>query len=196
MKLVLITAILIILLFMVCKPTISRMVYSTRVLSKIDNRYYTVRESPSKQEAADSLAMINFKIIQLIHSLMKNKDDRFKKQIYSMNNRYDPDSLYENVEQYDTSFTVNKGESIHFCLSTRDKHSNVYDINLMLFVAIHELAHVGCESIGHTEEFNDFFKFLLEKAVNIGVYKYQDYSKNEEEYCGITINSTPLNIDR
>jgi hypothetical protein len=174
------------------KSSLKRYLLSTRVRSRIDNRYYTVRNTPKKQEAADTLAIINFKIIQLIHSLSKHGNLEYKENITLLNKRYNPDSLSENISQSDTSFTLNKGKSIHFCLATRDDHYNIYDKNVMLFVAIHELAHIGCHSIGHTPEFNKFFKYILSHAVDIGIYKYQDYFQQNEEYCGININSTPL----
>ena len=49
-------------------------------------------------------------------------------------------------------------------------------------------------STGHTEEFWDNMKYLLEQAADIGIYSPVDYSTNPIVYCGEEINSTPLNI--
>ena len=64
-----------------------------------------------------------------------------------------------------------------------------------MFVAIHELAHLMSKSIGHTTEFWDNMRFLLEKGIEIGIYNHIDYSKKPEDYCGIKITDTPLVLD-
>ena len=63
----------------------------------------------------------------------------------------------------------------------------------MMFVAIHELAHIMTKSVGHTTEFWVNMKFLLKIGVEIGVYIKQDFNKNPVEYCGTKITDTPLN---
>lgn len=163
---------------------------SIRVKSDIDNKYYIVRNNKNKQESADTLALINSKIIKLIDHL-KNENPKTK-NVSLLLSRYNGDSLMENIELDNTTYTINKGTEIAVCLSTRDTHENLYDINKLMFVIIHELAHVGSESYGHNNEFRLFFIFLLKKSIEIGIYKYEDYSKQPAEYCGITINTTPI----
>ena len=63
----------------------------------------------------------------------------------------------------------------------------------MMFVAIHELAHLMTKSIGHTPEFWDNMRFLLKKGIELNVYKKHDYNKVPKDYCGTQITSTPLN---
>ena len=78
---------------------------------------------------------------------------------------------------------------ILFCNGPRHgKGSELYDINTMMYVAVHELAHVVSESIGHTVEFKLNFADLLKKAIEIGVYEYVDYSKKPIDYCGIPLS--------
>jgi predicted metal-dependent hydrolase len=60
-----------------------------------------------------------------------------------------------------------------------------------MFVAIHEIAHIMTLSVGHTEEFWQNFKFLLEHAVQLGIYEPIDYKKNPKNYCGMTISDNP-----
>ena len=74
-----------------------------------------------------------------------------------------------------------------FCLDTEKQNGQLIDINTLTFVALHELAHVATKSIGHTDEFWANFKFLLQQAQQIGVYKPIDYSKKPKRYCGMTI---------
>ena len=47
-------------------------------------------------------------------------------------------------------------------------------------------------TVGHTPEFWDNMKFLLEDAVEIGIYEPIDYSKEEGNYCGEPITNNPL----
>ena len=66
------------------------------------------------------------------------------------------------------------------------------DINTMMFVAIHELAHLMTKSIGHTPEFWNNMKYLLKKAIDINLYVKQDFSKKPVNYCGTKITNSPL----
>ena len=47
------------------------------------------------------------------------------------------------------------------------------------------------ESIGHTKEFWQNFKFLLKDAVKMGIYKPVDYKKKPKSYCGMNITDNP-----
>ena len=60
----------------------------------------------------------------------------------------------------------------------------------MMYVALHELAHVGCHEIGHTELFKDIFAFYTREAIKLGIYKYEDYDSNPVEYCGMVLSSS------
>jgi predicted metal-dependent hydrolase len=95
-----------------------------------------------------------------------------------------PDSKY-------TSYSVNKGQSVHFCV--RDKtNDKLVKENIMTFVAIHELGHLMTKSIGHDPEFWNNMRLLLKISVDNGLYKNIDFNKKPEPYCGITISDTPL----
>jgi hypothetical protein len=63
----------------------------------------------------------------------------------------------------------------------------------MMYVAIHELAHIASDSVGHTDEFKRNFADLLKKGIEIGVYRYIDYNKEPVEYCGIKLTKSILN---
>ena len=79
-----------------------------------------------------------------------------------------------------------------FCLN-KDKHSDskLIDPNTLLFVAIHELAHVMTNVEGHKQVFWQNFKFLLVEAKEAGIYVPVDYKKNPEPYCGMDITDNP-----
>ena len=92
-----------------------------------------------------------------------------------------------------TSYTLNKGEKMFFCLrSGRDK-GYLHDLNTLFFVWTHENSHVGTKDYDqHGEEFKKNFLFLLKEAVKIGIYKPVNYNTHPVPYCGDVISSTPL----
>ena len=47
------------------------------------------------------------------------------------------------------------------------------------------------ESVGHTKEFWQNFKFLLKDAAKMGIYKPVDYKKKPKSYCGLNITDNP-----
>ena len=158
----------------------------SQVKSLIDDRTYIVRKLPDSQRAADKLAEINRKIINLIDSL--KKEDR--EGIETLKDRYNPDQLSETgLGAKYTSYSVNKGEKISICV--RHEDNKFIDDNIIIFVVIHELAHVMTISIGHTKEFWDNMAYLLEQGEKIGIYKPENYKEKPVDYCGMEINSTP-----
>ena len=46
-----------------------------------------------------------------------------------------------------TSYSINKGEEIVFCLRCK-KTNQLHNINELMYVAIHEISHVACPEIG------------------------------------------------
>lgn len=161
------------------------------VMSTVDNNMYKVMSLPDKQDAANLLASIRENIVTLAEHLQKTypDDDRTERIVV----RFDPSNISEgsNRTEY-TSYSVNKGQKIVFCLRSKNESNKLVDINTMIFVALHEVAHVATKSEGHTDEFWDNFKWLLEEAVNIGVYKKQDYKNKPVKYCGVNITESPL----
>lgn len=65
------------------------------------------------------------------------------------------------------SYTINK-KKVFLCI--RDENGDYYHDNMLMFVAIHELAHVMCDEIGHTEKFERIFQELLSIATEHGIY--------------------------
>jgi hypothetical protein len=79
------------------------------------------------------------------------------------------------------SYTINK-KVIHLC--TKDpQNGKYYDKNTLMFVVLHELAHVLCNDIGHTDNFAIINHALLTHAVKHGFYDpSQPFIKN---YCSL-----------
>lgn len=67
-----------------------------------------------------------------------------------------------------SSFTEDKSV-ITLCIENPDT-GKYYDMNTLMYVALHELAHVNSSEIGHGEEFKKKFSELLRNAKNAGIY--------------------------
>ncbi len=161
------------------------------ITSEKDGKEYIVRNLPDKQEAADRLAEIRKKLLiikkKCISRLPKNK-----KFAISQLKNFTADNIGEKIDNSDsTAYSVNKGEQIIFCLRSRNSENILHDINLLMFVAIHELAHVITETIGHTEEFKENNIWLLEQAIELGLYKKHNFNDKPKEYCGLNITNQP-----
>jgi len=160
-----------------------------KITSSVDNQKYTVQIKEDSKEAADLIAKIKQRIITLIEHMEKTfgiSDER----VANLKNNFRPDRLKEGVDTPGyTSYSVNKGEQIVLCLRNKD---SLVDINTMMFVVLHEMAHLASVSIGHTEEFWNNFRWILEESINIGIYVKQDFEKKSVEYCGMDITSSPL----
>lgn len=158
------------------------------VKSTIDDREYYVQDKDDSQDAADVLAMIRQKLMMLVGHLRKAypNDERV-----SMLGNFDANSLKEGPDDAGngvTSYTVNKNK-ITLCLRNAGR---LVDMNTLMFVAIHEMGHIVTHEINHTPTFWTNFSWLLEEAINIGVYQHQDYEKHPEPYCNMMITSNPV----
>jgi len=161
------------------------------VKSSIDNKEYLVRNLEDKEMAANILAKLRFKL-EKICEIMKNKFPN-DQSVKRMNERFNSDNITESGKnnQY-TSYSVNKGEKIVFCIRQKNENESLVDENTLTFVAIHELAHIMTKSVGHTPEFWDNFKRLLKESVDNNLYIKENYSQNPKEYCGIKVSDSPL----
>jgi len=154
-----------------------------------DGEVYQVQSRPDKQEAANLLAAIRERLETLTRHLEKSASDDPRTERFIV--KFKPNRISEGADNSKyTSYSVNKGERLVFCLRQKNKEGTLMDLNTMLFVAIHEVAHICTKSVGHTEEFWDNMRWLLEHAINIGIYADQDFKK-PEPYCGIMISSSP-----
>jgi len=159
-------------------------------LATVDNEQYYVRNSEDKSKAANTLATIKNNIKKLVLHLKNNINEYIDEKEYINNlvNRTKQINIMETpTEEKNTSYTINKGEKIVICL--RSKLLNeIHDINTIMYVVIHELAHVACPEFGHTPLFKQIFIFLLKVSQKINIYNPIDYRKNPQDYCGMTIN--------
>jgi predicted metal-dependent hydrolase len=118
---------------------------------------FLVYNDEQKNESAKLLEGITNNMFKLRDFLYQNKKNfpEMKDYIIQLNNNLNKDRtlIYENDPKSDlTSFSVNKGEEIALCLKSK-KTGTMHNMNLMMYVTIHEMAHIACPEIGHGELF-------------------------------------------
>lgn len=110
------------------------------------------------------------------------------------------DFNYENIYEHrpiqkgkNVAYSLDKGKSIMLCLRDIDKPARIVDINTLMFVVLHEVAHIANYSEwGHEPQFWRIFKFLLNEASKLDIYNPVDYARHPTNYCGFIINHNPL----
>jgi hypothetical protein len=198
------------IIFLLCFILLFKYLYWNEVcyVESFDSNNYLVRNLPDKDKAALMLAEIRSKLINFIDNLVllaekesmgqDNQDNQESELIdnykyIKMIQKKLPNSIIKesSAKSEFTSYSVNKGEELVFCLRSK-KNNKLHDINDLIYVAVHEIAHIGCPEIGHTPLFKKINKFLLEKAAEINLYKFENYKITQKEYCGITLTSNIL----
>jgi hypothetical protein len=168
------------------------------VIGEKNNLQFWVRDLPDKDKAIEVLTELRKNLFELLVFIDKNNSNtsdykKFKKYIPIMMSRLETVKIKETPQDSPhTSYSVNKGEELVFCIRSK-KNNQLHSNNELLYVAIHELAHIGCPEIGHTKLFFDLNIFLLKEAVKFNIYKYKNYNDEPLEYCGIELNNTILN---
>jgi predicted metal-dependent hydrolase len=168
----------------------------TYVLSDIDNNYYLVRNTKDKNQSANMLGKIRQDIIKLSDFLYKNREEKnlseygeYIELLYSKAK----DIIFVESTQNSiyTSYSVNKGEQIVFCLRTKDFEQKLHDYNLVMYVVLHEISHVACPIYdNHGPLFRKIFAFIANQAIKLNLYEKIDFNKNPEIYCGMQITDS------
>jgi predicted metal-dependent hydrolase len=155
---------------------------------------FLVHKDKDKQQKANLLGQLVENLYALKNHLVKNKSkfSEYQDYIELLSKNFDESktSVYEtDPESNLTSYSVNKGEELSFCLRSK-KTGELHDINLLTYVGIHEISHIGCPEIGHGDLFKKIFRMFAQEAINIGIYKKVDYSEVPVEYCGMILSSS------
>lgn len=172
----------------------------TTEVSPIDDRSYNVIGGfTDKKKAAKKLSELHMFIIDFLRYLRRkfiiNKNGSIEQQqfIGRVLKNYNPDVLHENDPGpgEETSYVMNKGQKFGLCLRNKNPERNFIDKNLLQFVIIHEMSHLGTTTYGHNREFWFWFKFLLVEATESKLYIPIDYGKHPTNYCGLSVKSNP-----
>jgi len=163
------------------------------VKSERDGRLYHVQNLPDKEDAADKLAEVRANLDKLMTKYRDDPATAADPRISVLLERYKPDNLCENdIKSSSTSYSENKGETIAVCLREKVEPYKLADTNTIMFVVLHEMAHLMTTTIGHNPEFWTNFKRILHDAVSVGVYTVVNYARTPVEYCGMTITDSPI----
>lgn len=161
------------------------------ILSSKDKNVYCVRKRDHIKRAANLLAEVSKRCNKLVeHMTSKYPDDE---RVTRLSSKFDSSAIMETLPTSEhTAYSENKGEKIAFCLNKqKDDNDRLIDVNTLMFVALHELAHIMTVSEGHKQVFWENFKFLLENATQINIYTPVDYKNNNQTYCGMSITDNP-----
>ena len=161
------------------------------IISTVDGHKYCVRDRLELNKAADKLARTAQTLQLIVDTVSKKYPNR--SNCKRLKKLFNPGAIQETLPTSElTAYSENKGEKVAFCLNAaKNEGKGLIDDNTLLFVAIHELAHIATLSVGHTEEFWDNFRFLLHHAESINVYVPIDYNRSPQKYCGMTITDNP-----
>ena len=153
--------------------------------------YHNKKWIVQQPDSAEMLETLITRINKLIDNIKQYPDPNFTlTRLRYWDNTFVLENIKESWKNDSTSYSINKGEQLVFCI--RDKLNNsIHDINTLMFVAIHELAHIVTNELQHTDKFWNNMKKLLHRAEDLGLYTYVDYNTNPVEYCGMTIDSGP-----
>ena len=163
------------------------------ILAGSEGNKYCVRDHSKKKQAAHLLERIASTCRSFVDRLISDyPQNPFSIQLHE---KFDESKICETLPNSEyTAFTENKGEKISLCLTPQKDNDNggLIDEHTLMFVAIHELTHVGTASIGHQDDFWDNFKFMLERAKEYGYHDPVDYKATPAKYCSTTIKDNPI----
>lgn len=160
---------------------------------RTSNKTITYKNKKWVVQQADSAIMLDeliTRINKLIDYIQEHPGDFYLKKLKHWDSSFVLENIKESWKNQSTSYSINKGDELVFCI--RDKLNNsIHDINTLMFVAIHELAHIVTDELQHTDKFWNNMKTLLKIAESMNLYVYVDYTMNPVEYCGMVIDSMP-----
>jgi hypothetical protein len=163
------------------------------VVSSVDGQTYRVRDMPDKQRAADMMARVRIKMNKLKLHVESSYPDKPQVKQLTRNFEANPNRFYEATPEAEhTSYSVNKGEAVHFCLRQREGgDETLVEEDVITFVAIHEMGHMITHSIGHGPDFWNNFAWLLKEAEKVQIYTHRDFRAHPVSYCGMKITDQP-----
>jgi hypothetical protein len=165
----------------------------TEVKSTVDGKVYRVQDLPDKQAACDRMATIRQNLDKLIAKYRDDPATAADPRVKVMIERFNPNNMCENdLDSDSTSYSENKGEKIVVCLRDKAPPYKLVDTNTVMFVVLHEMAHLMTTTIGHTPEFWTNFKRILQDAVGCGIYQSVNYAHSPVSYCGMKITDSPI----
>lgn len=177
------------------------------VRARLDGSVYRVHYAhDNPHEAAEILAEINRRLTKLLAHLKRKYFNTAAdshaaafpgriEAVRDMLRRYNPDVIVENSPtdpNGDTAYVIGKGDTIALCLRYRNSKSHkLHDLDILTFVAVHELTHMSIDDMDHPARFWSAFKWMLSEADEAGIYTPRNYENAAVEYCGLNVDYSP-----
>jgi len=166
---------------------------TVEVRSRRDGNIYRVQNLPDKQEASERISKLRENLTKLINTYTSDPSAMGDPRVKVLVSRFNPENFSENdITADSTSYSENKGERIVVCIRDKAPPYPFVDDNTVMFVLLHEMAHLMTTTVGHTPEFWVNFKRILHDAVQCGIYTPVNYTKTPTAYCGMTITDSPI----
>lgn len=182
------------------------------VSNKYDGEsYYVQGDFENKKHAAETIARLNSRLMYFLEHIKKKykindidskmnagvptpKEQMLRGIVSRVLSNYNPEVIVENnpMTSEDTSYTINKGQKLFVCLRRKDNPNKIHNLDLLTFILLHELSHMGTTTYGHNDEFWKTFKFILHEASSAGIYHPIDYRRMRMKYCGLNVDYNPL----
>ena len=165
--------------------------FAINMKSSITGKTYEIQEYPNMNKAVDLIGQLDHNVNKFTNYLIKKypKDERVLRLHRNIQNTVYKETPHKEGE---SAYTINKGEFINICLRHKKDNKPLHSLNTLMFVVIHEMAHVMSVSIGHNAEFMNNFRFLLREADGINInYEPIDYSEENMTYCGVNVSHNP-----
>jgi len=157
--------------------------YTINLKELLENRNkedFTFKANPNDKEYLEKKML--FKLQAHLINVMTNVDkESFKRYIKNIKNDETLALRNFNLKKGNKSFTVDKE---HITLCMYDENGELYPEDILLYVALHEAAHLCNENNGHTPEFDDTFDLLLSVAKKLGL-PCRTHDNMILDYCGM-----------
>jgi hypothetical protein len=192
-----------IVVYIICLINIGNFSTVKRVCNELDKRCYRIikkYDTNTHTTASEKLAYLNKFCIKLIKHLRnkylwRGEGSNYRKEMVAfLLYNYNPDNIIENAPStsVNTSYVEDKGRVFAICL--REKESGLdkfHENNILEYVAMHEIAHMATEDMGHGDIFWANFRIIINEAKNIGLHSPIDYRKEPTIYCSLKISYNP-----
>ena len=159
-----------------------------KVRSVTNGRYYLVN-NVDPELSVSILSHIHDSLCYLCCNLSSQSDPALQKIAKAVSTGM---RLEENPRKFPkknmTSYSVNKGDKIVMCIiDYRYSPPIPFDMNTIMYVALHELAHIGDNNTGHTNSFKRVFSLILTEAERLRIWTPSGAGGAQTFYCGINI---------
>ena len=170
--------------------------------STINKEYYKLRPGDKLEERLNNLSIIHLKLKTIVDSLRNNSEYSHIISVRNLINNWDKGITIKEIGimENDAAYVLNK-KKMSFCLRKNSYEGELESVNLLTYVAIHELAHIMSVDIGHSDEFKVNFRFLLNYAKGITYLNpittqiepvYLEIDDTQDQFCGVKISKNSI----